>query len=90
MHHDRRFRSFRELAQVPGMLALLEDAILNHRAPVVIIKDHKGVGHRAIGQIDRALGRGRTIVPPPHDDRIDGLSFVIASMGVTLVCWASP
>ena len=30
MHHDRRFRALGELAQVPGMLALLEDAILNH------------------------------------------------------------
>jgi len=80
MHDDSRFRSLGELAQVPGMLALLEDAILNHRAPIIGIKDHKGIGHRPIRQVDGAIGGGQPIVPTVYHDCIDGLPLIIAPM----------
>jgi hypothetical protein len=41
---------------MPGILAFLEDAILNDGASVVAVKDHKRIADRLIGQVDRALG----------------------------------
>src|SRR5207302_4002828 len=47
MHHDSGLGFLGELAQMPGMFTLFEDAVLNHRAPIVGIKDDKGIADRA-------------------------------------------
>src|SRR6266566_4166302 len=74
-----------EGSQMPGILALLEKAILNHAAPIISVKDHKGITDWAIGQVDGAIGSRDTVVPAAHDHGVDGLSFVIASMRVLRV-----
>src|SRR6266436_8686228 len=49
MHDHRRFGALGKLQQMPGMLALLENPILNHTAPIIGIEDHEGIAHLAIG-----------------------------------------
>ena len=90
MHHHRSLDFLGELPQMPGMLALFEDAVLNHGAPVVGIKDDKGIADRAIGQVDRAIGGRHPIIEASYDDGVAGLAFVVAPMSVTLVCSGSP
>ena len=82
MDHHSGLGFLGEPPEVPGMLALLENAILNHRAPVIGIKDHKWVADRTIGQVDGAIGGRCPIVPAAHHDGVDGLSFVLAPMRV--------
>src|SRR6266568_7195690 len=82
MHDDSRFGFLGKVAQVPGMLALLETAILTHAAPVVAIKDETGIAEQAIGQVDGPLAGRDAIIPAAHDHGIDGLPFVIAPMRV--------
>jgi hypothetical protein len=70
MHNHGGFVPLGKLQQMPGIFALFEDAILNHRTPVIIVKDEKGV-------IDIPIGEARqgrrlmvhdcsTSAPPPH------------------------
>ncbi len=90
MHDHGGLGSLGKAAQVPGILAFLENAILNHRAAVIAIKDDKRVADGAIGQVDRPVRGGHAIIEASHDHSVDGLALVIAPMGVTLVCWGSP
>src|SRR5712691_10178075 len=57
MHHHGRLGLLGKVTQVPGMFAFFEDAVLNHRAPIIIIKDHKRVGYWHIGEIERSAYR---------------------------------
>src|SRR5258708_16983854 len=82
MHHDRRRRSLGKVQEMPGMLALFEEAILNHTAPIIGIKDPKRIADRGIGQIDRASTFGHPIVPTAYDHRIDRLPLIVASPSV--------
>jgi len=82
MHHHRGLCALGKAQEVPGMLALFEDPILNHTAPVVGIKDRERVVDRSIGQIDRASAFGHPIVPAAHHHRIDRLALIVASMRV--------
>src|SRR5713101_8878200 len=72
---------------MPGILPLLENAVLDHRAPIVGVKDHERVTDWAIGQVDGARAGWHPIVPAAYDDRVDGLSLVVASMRVLCLLW---
>src|SRR6266581_4225876 len=72
---------------MPGILAFLEDAILNDTAPVVAVKDHKRIADRAIGQVDRAVSGWHAIVPAAYHDRVNGLALIVAPMGVLRLLW---
>ncbi len=49
MDDDGGLRFLGEAPQVPGMLALLKNAILNHAAPVIGVKDHKELIRKPTG-----------------------------------------
>ncbi len=82
MDHHRCLRALGKAQEVPGMLALFEDAILNHTALVIGVKDRERVFDRSISQIDRASAFGHPIVEASHHHRIDRLALIVASMRV--------
>ena len=82
MDHHRGLGALGKAQEMPGMLAFFEEAILNHTAPVVGVKDRERVADRGIGQIDRASAFGHPIVPPAHHHRIDRLALLVASLRV--------
>ncbi len=82
MDHDSGLGFLGEASQVPGMLALLENPVLNHRTPVICIKDYERIADRTIGQVDGAKGFRHAIGPSEQDDGMNGLTLVIAPMGV--------
>ena len=82
MHHHRRLGALGKAQEMPGMLAFFEEAILNHTAPVVGVKDRERVADRGIGQIDRASAFGHMIVPAAHQHRINRLAHIVASPSV--------
>ena len=49
MHHHCRFGALGEVQQMPGMLAFFEDAIFNHTAPIIGVKDHERIVDLSIG-----------------------------------------
>ena len=55
---------------MPGILALFEDAILNHTAPIIGVKYDERIADGAIGQIDGSPCFWDTILPLAHDDGI--------------------
>lgn len=83
LHQDRRFRPLRDMLKMPGVLALLEDAVLDHAPPVVGVEGHERVAHGAVGQVDRApFGIGA--LTPPHDhDGVEGVPVEVLTMALT-------
>jgi hypothetical protein len=61
---------------------LPQDAVLNHRTPIIGIKHHKRVADRAIGQIHGPVSCWHPDIPPTHDRCVDGLPLIVAPMGI--------
>ena len=66
---------------MPGIFALFKDAIFDHTAPIIGIKDHEGIADGAIGQIDGSSRFRDTILPLAHHDGIDRLTYIVTPMG---------
>src|SRR5258708_22431668 len=82
MHPHRGLRALGKAQEMPGVLALFENPILNDAAPVRGVENAERIAHLPIGQIDRSSACGHAILPATDDHRIDGLTTVIASRGV--------
>src|SRR5260370_40668487 len=82
MDHHRGLGALRKAQEMPGILALFENPVLNDAAPVIGVENAERIAHLPIGQIDRSSAFGYAILPPTHDHGIDGLATVIASMSV--------
>jgi hypothetical protein len=67
---------------MPGMLALFEEPVLTHAAPVGGVKDAEGITHPPIGHRDRSPAFRDANVPLTNDQLIDGLSSSVASMSI--------
>lgn len=81
-HHHRCLGTLGKAHQMPGIRALVEDAILTHTAPVGGVTDGEGVADRSIGHRDGASTFGHQIVPTAHHGGIDRLAHIVASPGV--------
>src|SRR5260370_17039777 len=75
MHDHGALSSLGKAAQVPGILAFLENAILDHRAAIRAIKNHKRVADSAIGQEDRPALGWHPILPPTPPPTAYALPF---------------
>jgi len=78
-HHDRRFGAFGDVQQMPGMLALFENAILNDATPVVGIEHLERIAYPRIGYIDGASGFRLAILPCAHQHGIDRLADLLTA-----------
>ena len=82
MHHHRGRGALGKAQEMPGVLALFENLILNDTAPVIGVENAERIAHLPIGQIDRSSAFGDAILPATHDYGIDGLADEIAAMSV--------
>src|SRR5260370_1839250 len=84
MHDHRSLRSFRETQEMPGVLALFENAIFNYTAPIIRVKYGERIAHFAIGQIHLSPAFGYTILPAPDDDNMDAFPHFFAPLAALL------
>src|SRR5450759_1060211 len=67
--------------QMPGILALFEDAVLNDTAPIIGDKNDERIADGAICQLDGSSRFWDTILPLAHHDGIDRLTHILPPMG---------
>ena len=74
------------MAQAPWLLTLLDTAVLDETAIIVVIKWLQGLLHRGIRQEDRGPAWPEVpVVPRAHHHRLDGVGLEVATVAVAPV-----